>query len=282
MHVILIEKSLAVQNVDPYAKESGKQKVALWVGLGILVILLLVGFGMSALGLFNKKPDPVLAQKGPEIAPILPAAAPAQQPALPIEAPPKPVEMPQDIYDWLEHLRRTDEKLASDTNAIGMSAGIDRVSGLADMYGKALDGNFEDHNPRSESDNINKKTDRTFEELANYFDSLPPPTECVPIYNAFKTSLSETESNVHKIQQITDEAFSKAMSGGNTQDVVDSLKSIYSDHRDGIDEYRRETDNLVQRICDKYKTRKWFSIKPDPANPIMKGMVDMMLGSMGQ
>lgn len=269
-----------MQQVDPYGKESKRQKVALAVGGGLLALALLVGFGISALGINVPKQQPVLAQQAKGPAPVLPAVADTKD-VLPIEKPAE-VKMPDDIYNWLEHLRRTDEKLASDTNAIGMSAGIDRVSDMAGMYQKALDGNFEDYSPSNNSDNLNAKTDRTFQDLTTYFDSVPPPTECLPIYNAYKISLSETETNVHKIQQISDQAFSAAMKeGGNTSELVDKLKSIYSDHKDGIDEHRRETDILVQQICDKYRTRKWFGIKPDPANPITKGMVDMLVSSMG-
>lgn len=269
-----------MQNVDPYGHESKKQKIALAVGAALIVVALLVGFGISALGFNVPKNEVALAQNPQEPPPSLPAVVDPPQPSLPIEKP-ADVRMPDDIYNWLEHLRRTDEKLTADTNAIGMNAGIDRVSDLAGMYGQALDGNFENYEPRNNSENLNAKTDKTFQELADYFDSVPPPTECLAIYNAYKISLSETEANIHKIQELTDKAFSSAMQGGSMDGVVDDLKGIYANHKDGIDEHRRQTDVLVLQICDKYRTRKWFNIKPDPANPITKGMVDMLLSSMG-
>ena len=270
-----------MQHVDPYGNEAKKQKIALLVGVGVLVLAALVGFGISALGINKGKDQVALAQDPGDPSPVLPAVVAEPDPALPIEKP-ADIQMPDDVYNWLEHLRRTDERLTSETNAIGMTAGIDRVSGLADMYGKALDGNLEDYTPRTESDKVNQKTDSAFADLATYFDSVPPPAECRPIYNAYKISLSETEANIHKIQELTSQAFATAMSGdGNPNAVVDDLKTIYADHKDGIDEHRRLTDNGVQQICDKYRTRKWFGIKPDPANPIMKGMVDMLLSSMG-
>lgn len=269
-----------MNQADPYASESKRQKLGLAIGGGLLVLALAIGFGIAALGI-NKPEDKVaLAQKPPAENSALTAVVNDPPPALPIEKP-EDVNMPDDVYNWLEHLRRTDERLASETNSIGMDAGISRMSHLRDMYGQALDGNFEDYNPSSQSDNINAKTDKTFEELAMYFDSYPPPTECLPIYNAYKISLSETEANVHQISQIMDQAFSSAMQGGSTDQMVDDLKNIYSGHKDGVDEHRRQTDILVQQICDKYRTRKWFNIKSDPANPIMQGMVDMLMSSMG-
>ena len=267
--------------VDPYSSESKKQKIGLAIGAGLLLVGLIIGFGIAALGLQRPQNESVaLAQQPTGNNAVLPAVGNEVEPALPIQKPDN-VTMPDDIYNWLEHLRRTDEKLSAETNSIGMSAGIGRMSGLADMYGQALDGNFEDYDPSSQSQSLNNATQETFDELEYYFDSYPPPTECLPIYNAYKISLSETEANINQISRLMEQAMSTAMSGGSTDGVVNDLRGIYSGHRDGIDEHRRQTDLLVQQICDKYRTRKWFNIKADPANPIMQGMVDMLLSSLG-
>ena len=46
----------------------------------------------------------------------------------------------------------------------------------------------------------------------------------------------------------------------NIRKSADDVKQVGLKHRRGIDGEFQATDDLVQQICDKYQTRKWFKI----------------------
>lgn len=188
--------------------------------------------------------------------------------------------MPDDVYNWLEHLRKTDERLASEVNSIGMNAGVGSLAGIGKAYSQAM-GEDNGYDARTLADSMNARTMRAFQELQRSFESYPPPTECIPTYNAYKASLVETSASVQKIMTLMDQAFDSILNGGSPDRMINELMALSSGHRDGIDENRRQTDYLVQQTCIKYETRKWFNIKSDPANPMMKGMVDILSKSIG-
>jgi hypothetical protein len=60
------------------------------------------------------------------------------------------------------------------------------------------------------------------------------------------------------------------------EDPQKALQSLYGmkNQSTAIDQYGNETDRKVGDICDKYDTRKWFSISSDFGN-------SSILGSLG-
>ncbi|QYK53327.1 MAG: hypothetical protein KF824_00200 [Fimbriimonadaceae bacterium] len=247
--------------IDPYALETRRNTLALGIGIGVLVALLLIGGGLVALGLFGPKGQNVTSQAPLKTPIALPQAGQPVAPALPIEKP-KDVAMPDDIYNWLEHLRITEEKkhqlaLAQiadfsilKTQLGGPTAGVS-VEGLSNPDSGEPD------SPDKVAKNAMSDRRPEWQELQKFFLSVPPPSECAPIQASYSQHLGECSAMFGEVMDI----FS-----GIAEDPQSALTKAYSmlgKSTGRVDEFGIQTDSQVKEICDKYHTRKWFEIKGD-------------------
>jgi len=255
---------------DPYAAETKRNALALGIGIGVLVALLVIGGGLAALGLFGPKGQTTVAQAPADTPAVLPQAASPNTPALPMTPmeKPKEVAMPDDIYRWLEHLRITEERrksLSGDHmgDLLVMMTKMKAGGGIMD----ALHGLFGDDRenapvdiPESKAETV--QTDaaqkrKDWQALQDFFLSYPPPSECSPIQASYAQALGETSAMMMEVLDAIE------MADQNPEAAIAALTKMQGTSSGRIDTLAKQTDDQVQDICDKYKTRKWFSINAD-------------------
>jgi hypothetical protein len=176
--------------------------------------------------------------------------------------------MPQDIYDWLEHLRKTEEarvgltttQLSKAMTEYAKAQAFGGVDTLKDLLNGIDDPNHEMKAPTDELYPVLKELHDQSRDLIEKFESYPPPPECQPIHDSYYQALSETT--------------------GMLGDIADNLKSgdvnklleMKGTSPGSIDANANKADRLVGEICDKYNTRRWFYIKGDIGSDGVMGM----------
>lgn len=173
--------------------------------------------------------------------------------------------MPGPVRNWLNHLERMEMKkrtLAKDqesevTDMIGDLKGaggltVDDVQALSDPDSNTL--------PMIDKvASIMRRLQPAWEGLRREFNSVPPPQECRAIAEAFDQGLADIPAKMRDL-----DALVSGVSGGVDQDTAkgarEGARELARGHRQTIDEPFAQTDRLVGQVCDKYQTRKWFSI----------------------
>ncbi len=267
-------------SVDPYLGEKRKPAVFLTVGIVLLLLLLVLGGGLATLGLFGPRGSQSLAADSGTTS-VLPQVTEPQtvlpqvtepQTSLPQVTDPEPslqapqdTAMPADVRDWLEHLRKTEDRrkrLSSEhVGELMVMLTKMQTSGLTDAL-KGIFGEEEDTGEQAPSQADSVKIDasekrKEWQELLAFFQSYPPPAECVPIQASYSHALGETSGMIIEILEAVD------MAQESPEKAIAALTAIQGTSGDRIDEYAKQTDEQVQSVCDRYKTRKWFKIAAD-------------------
>ena len=233
------------------------------VALGCIAALFAGGFALKSMGLLGANGD---KPNGASL--LAPGKLPSDgslvavgnRPGPTLEATAKaPEGMPDDIYKWLEHLRISEEK----RNAITMSqlttaytekekaqvaGGVDA---LKDLLNGIDDPNSEMHPPTEKLASLLKDMHDQVRDVLGFFDSMPPPKECIPIRDAYDQALNEEAAQMGDIAD--------HIAAGD----VEKLLKMEGKSAQGIDSAGAKTDRLVGEICDKYHTRRWFDIATD-------------------
>ncbi|MCB8932962.1 MAG: PepSY-associated TM helix domain-containing protein [Fimbriimonadaceae bacterium] len=254
-----------------FGAEAARQKRSMrWIAaLAIVGSLAAAYIGLRASGALRigaSTPEaPTLEAQGSVQAPaILRTEGTTPPPAL--NKPGERIVMPPEIRDWLEHLRRTEEKrmrLAEDQMAelmvsLTLLQGGDPLTNLGDL----LDPDAPTY-PEQDPPSVKRTTEdaqkhsRAWAELTQFFNSVPPPAECVPIRNEYDQVVRETGLMMTDIMGLVQG------STANPQTALASLMRMRGRSKERIDQPAIETDSLVQEICNKYNTRKWFDVKGD-------------------
>lgn len=226
-------------------------------GVGILVGVASLGLAIAALALSG-----VLRLQGNDNA----IKAPTVQ-AAPIEAPKQKGRdgMPDDIRDWLEHLRRTEEKRMSlaRSQITNLMVSMEEIKGaelgnqLSDILGgDPMEGEREAPSV-SKARDIAANVRSEWKSLNTEFESKVPPEACHTIAADFGQALSETGATVGDIIDIINNL------GTDPHGAVNRLREIMDANKKMIDEPAIRADKGVQAICDQYGETKWFSIKGD-------------------
>lgn len=267
------------QMPDPYAGQSKKSMVSLGIGIGVLATLILVGGGMFALGLMGAKKESVLgvAPGNQGVLPVVPDG----QPALPLVADteptlPKPkeaIKMPDDIYNWLEHLRKTEEmRKDMSNNQIGELAVMMtqmKTTSITDAMRSLFTADespipIDEDQPNKDSLVIDAAKKRAeWKQLNDYFLSYPPPPECVPIQASYTQALGETGAMIVEILEAID------MASESPDKAIAALSKMQGTSGGRIDTLAKQTDDQVYDICNKYDTRKWFKVQGDVGGGFM-------------
>jgi len=249
----------------PLSADVRKRNTWLAAGIGAAIILLLL-FGLKATGVLNfgqKPPDlSTLTARGqlPNTN-LLSAEGKGSKPSLQATQ----ITMPKDLYDWLEHLRRCEQKKEAITGEQNQQLrelqsemqGADGLTSAEDVQ-KMSDPDYNSFPTLDKATAMLNQLQPDWVALKKRFDSVPPPEECKPIAQAYDDGLQsiiDTFASIEKIVGGID-----LTSKGSIQGSADDVKDIGLHHRRGIDGNFEDTDNLVQDICDKYQTRKWFKI----------------------
>jgi hypothetical protein len=254
--------SLAPAPVD----SSTKKKVGIAVLVTALAAAILLG-GLFATGMLRlgsaSKLDAGLQATGNAPTPALVATGDAPPPNL--QATGSKRVMPDDVRRWLEHLERIEKRrvdMSYDQVAKAMEMLVALQAGgtlemLQGLVNEAMTGE-ESNAPKSTTKTAQsaEKIRAGWRQLLDDFRSFPPPEECGPIRDEYDVALRETGGMIGDILAAIDDA------EANRDGALSALmkmrgKSVSIDHA------AVESDGLVQAICDKYETRKWFKIRAD-------------------
>lgn len=227
-------------------------------------MVLAVLLGLSAAGLFRAKgpdsPNSTLRAQGTAPAPILQAQGTA--PDTPLRAAAEHREMPAHIRDWLEHLRKTEEqRVKASMDQLSDAMVLFTTAKMGDSFniGELLDpeSNMSTSPTLKRTKIGTEQMDAAWRGVEEFFHSVPPPAECVPIRDEYTGVLENTRVLLLDIV----EALNR--SDENPQESMKTLFAMQGKSTTKIDQPAMRTDTLVSDICRSYDTQKWFSITGD-------------------
>jgi hypothetical protein len=168
------------------------------------------------------------------------------------EAPKPP---PKHVVDWLEHLRRTEERrrrLESNIAPV-MSMLVQATLARAAALGGVAQGDLEKaeadyEREREKLRQSYQQRQREWAQLLEYFRSVPPPPECQTLADAYYAGLS---AYITKISQIEKSLIENDVGG-----LTGMLGSAQSE----LDALFARADEELTRVCEQYGIRKYFAI----------------------
>jgi hypothetical protein len=247
---------------DPYAGSSKKA----WIWISIAGVLLAMTFGVvvgssGVLGKMFGQGDNTTQVQGEGQKPVLPLVGSAPQATTPVVG--EKIMMPADIYNWLLHLERIEkererislQQMGEVTTAMTMLS----LGGTAEIMQGLLDGNTDvlDEPPTANLQLDAAASREVWSGLDRQFESVPPPAECAQIYSSYDETLGETSRMMVEVIQALEN------SGSNPQNALSALYGMRGTSGDRVGDPAARTDDLVQAVCDRYGTRKWFTISRD-------------------
>jgi len=250
----------------PQAQSSSR---AIWWVLGALVLLLGGVFILAKAGIINIPgitPLVAKAENGPAL-----TRTPIHNPGFvqkPVHtqivtgAPPPPAKMPQDVLDWLKHLQQTEQRrmdLSQDNIATAMvDMSTASMGGAMEILQSMASG--DDKDPPPPTDKLKKDAEDMrgqWQDLVTFFESKPPPPECVPIRDQYDQAVRDTSGMILDIMDALTE------SANDPKDAIKRLNESKGKSKESIDFHANKTDDLVQQLCTKYSVEKWFKIVGD-------------------
>jgi len=246
----------------PTPQTQGASKAKWWaIGVGAL-LLMAIAFvvGMQS-GLITRanvqKPEApsVLEAQAPKVdAPSVLEAQPPKVDApsvLETEAPKPP---PKHVVDWLEHLRKTEERRRRLERAYAPVFSM-LFQALA-MHAAPMKSAAEDDLDRAEEELERQREklrdgyqqrQQEWAQLLQYFRSVPPPPECQTLADAYFAALSQYVNTILQIEKSFIE---------NDLGVIPLFGSGQSD----LNARFARADEELTRVCEQYGIRKDFSI----------------------
>lgn len=178
---------------------------------------------------------------------------------------PDEVTMPEDIRRYLEFLEAIEKervRLAKNqiSEAMLQLTQLQGLGGMADMVNQLADPDDvpkPNDGPRKQVETSAHDVRAAWRALSDKFAGTPPPSECLTLRNNYEECLTSTGRMVSEILDNIRQA------ADNPQKALSALQNMQGTSGDRIDVYGKKADNQVQDICDKYKTKKWFSITGD-------------------
>ncbi len=244
--------------------QAKKRNIAIAAGSGALVLALLIGaIATNFLNRTATQPgDTVLQRQAKPPEAVLDKTAAPPAPVLEKEAV-APKVMPDDVRRWLEHLEETEKrrgKLAMQGLGMMMQLAPAAQMGIdLDALKAMASGDPDMPEPKTGADKVAEgaaQVKQEWDALKEYFKSVYPPQECLATANTYWNALDETAAMIQDILG----AVAKSK-----EDSSAALNTLYGMQNTSktIDAAGNQTDQLVQQICDKYDTKKWFSINSD-------------------
>lgn len=252
--------------VGPSPPKRNKWLVPTFAGLAA-VGLILLALGSAGLLKFRSEPESGVAKASIGPAPGLLEARGGVQSGVTQATVPQNVSMPADVKAWLEHLRQTEErrvKITSD-QLIRSYVAMAEVNGLS-VEKALLDAMASDDSsaePKQPKDTLGEDVQimqSEWTKLTQFFNSMRPPAECMPIWNEYDKALRETGALTSEVVGILGGAIGGK---GDATAAIRRLKEIEGVNRARVDQPALAADRLVGELCAKYSTPKWFTIQGD-------------------
>jgi hypothetical protein len=258
------------------AAPASKGKVWAYVAVACVAILALLG-GLFATGALrfgaSQNVDPNLRASGSQGPSTLPSSGEQGPNSLGVTGQSQPnlqsegqkVVMPDDVRKWLEHLERIEKRRMDMASRqvgqalemlIALQAGgtMPMIQGLLDEAATGEEQPMK--GPIRDTVDSAEQIREGWRVLNADFNSYPPPAECVPIRNDYDVALRETGA------MISDILGAVANAEADRSGALAALMKMRGTSKH-IDASAVDTDDGVQRICDKYETRKWFKVTAD-------------------
>jgi len=254
-----------------------RKRAALYGVLAGLAVIAAVLLGLSASGVLRltaKEPATgqlqAQASEGPS---LLEAQGSQPPPALESTAPPKK-DMPQEVKDWLEHLRRC-ENLKNDlhrdqANTLGV---IQKrlLSGAGGLTVKDVDrwtdpdGTTVDMDIFHDLDKQLSSMPEKWKELEQFFWSKPPPdADCQKIADAFGQGLREIPASINDVRKILSGFVGSGDPSVEGQASAEArLKEVGREHPKSLDQAFRDCERLLTRLFIKYDAEQYFHVESD-------------------
>ncbi|MHB8635670.1 MAG: hypothetical protein ACYC96_04265 [Fimbriimonadaceae bacterium] len=210
---------------------------------------------------------PILQAPGEAPPPILQAPSTAPPPVLEDSA--KKVTMPPEDLDWLKWLEKIEKEkqqltATEQTQLTTMIASMQGADGLTPEGVQALadpDNTSNTAPAMDDAQRVAREMIKSWAALKRKFDTYPPPPDCVPIGAAYDNGLSGMADNGQKLADLLGGIASKPEPNqGDANAAIGGVKGVGQSHIHDVDSELRKTDQLVQDICDRFDTHKWFSI----------------------
>lgn len=255
------------------------------MGLTMLLLMASIGVwglkGRGLLGMNGKQahkgslqassavPGGMLSSNAAEAGNILASEGPDGQPVFESKAP-TGTGMPDDVREWLDHLRRAEEKreeIASRqvSEAIGMlvdlkaggGAGIDLSALMGEGGEEAPQVHARD--PQAPGRVVGSASGMMsdWRRLIQAFDAWPAPAECADLKADYDRVLNETGNMIGEIVEVVQNIGEDPMS------AIGKLEQMRGKSSNRIDSFARSVDQGVAGLCRKYDTPKWFEVKSD-------------------
>ena len=242
--------TMSVPNTAAPTPTRANSKAKWWaIGVGVLLLMAIAFVVGTQSGLITRanlqKPDApsVLEAQPPKV------DAPS---VLETEAPKPP---PKHVVNWLEHLRRTEERRRrmerNVAPVMGMlvQAMVARATALGGVAQGDLDKAEADYErEREKLRQSYQQRQQEWAQLLQYFRSVPPPPECQTLADAYFAGLSEYITSISQIEKSLIENDLGALTG--------MLGSVQS----GLDARFARADEELTRVCEQYGIRKDFAI----------------------
>lgn len=252
------------------AYESQKKRnliIGLSVGAAVLILAIIFGMKTGALGLSGSNPDNKVLNARGSLPPSTLALNGSSGPAVLSQPAVKPPDskMPDDVYNWLKHLEKCEAmkvEIAGDQAAeVQLWMQKFQVLGpgmsMMDPYDQNNPDNGDDKAPGSYASGKVQDLRPKWDELLNFFHSVPPPAECQPTADDFDRAIREIPGMMGDISDILNSA------DADPQSMMKKAKKMQNGSYGDIDRYFNRCDQKVSDLCMKYKVSKWFNIKGD-------------------
>jgi hypothetical protein len=265
---------------DAFALQKRRNVIAFSIVLGLALTGAVVyavkatgALGASAETAGNKSlqargavPDATLLRaQGANTQSVLAAPGATQAPVMQQQAQ-APAQMPADVLAYLKHVEKCEQMKAEvarqqlarlavlQTKASTFGAGM----GMEDMINQVDDKN--DKDPRDYIKDQSRHMPADWDALSRYFRSVRPPRECEKLALSFDKATSELSGVYSDIIEVVNSSFSDT---ANPQGAIAKLNAIRSNHKVDIDGEYSTADKEVAVICNRYNTRKWFTVAAD-------------------
>ena len=246
----------------PTSQTHSASKAKWWaIGVGVLLLMAIAFVVGTQSGLITRanvqapEAPSVLEAQAPKVdAPSVLEAQPPKVDApsvLETEAPKPP---PKHVVDWLEHLRKTEERRRRLERAYAPVFSM-LFQALA-MHAAPMKSAAEDDLDRAEEELERQREklrdgyqqrQQEWAQLLQYFRSVPPPPECQTLADAYFAALSQYVNTILQIEKSFIE---------NDLGVIPLFGSGQSD----LNARFARADEELTRVCEQYGIRKYFAI----------------------
>lgn len=239
-------------------------RTAKWWGLGVGVLLLLaIAFVagtrsklFTQLQVQRPEAPSVLEAQPPKLdAPSVLEAQPPKLEAPSVVAADAPNQLPKHIIDWLEHLRRIEQRRQRMERNIApvmsmlvqaMAARAAAMSGVAQGDIEKAEADYQ--REREKLRQSYQQRQREWAQLLRDFQSVPPPPECRVLADTYYAGLSQYITTIRQIEQDL------------VEEDLGGLTGLLGSAQSELDVRFARADEELTRVCEQYGIPKSFSI----------------------